>query len=1349
MFNLECSHNNDKPNYQTGPKACYKKQIVYGEVAQFQFDTLRTYYAELNTLGDRTYDVAIVDEVDSMLIDDSSKIARLATTIPGMDQLQLIYHVLWHELVSLSERVIKFDEKTYLLHKKYSFQDEKIVLEYTNEQGQAEKIFDLKDYIARASDISHIGKPIPNDSNYDIFIRNHLIEYITKYIKTEYQIPNNFVDFANLQIPQWADNAIIACNYREDVNYVVRDGLIKPVDFYSTGTVQSLSNWSNGLHQFLQIKHNLKMTSETFTTNFLSNIGYFKKYGKNLFGLTGTLGSDASKKVLAEVYDVDLVIIPCSYIKQYISLPDILTNNDAQWLEAICRCAINESNKDRGTLIICETIELSKRIATELRKSCHSNIVKLYIMNNMDQEKNVERIMPGEIIIATNLAGRGTDIKTNEIEKYGGLHVIITFMPPNKRVEEQAFGRTARQGKRGTGQRILNTKHLLRYSHCTVETILQSRDLTEENMLEHFKKRELQVINLKDNLFTKFCDLLRVIRKDIREKTSGMTTLKEKVKRKFRHDHPSVLESNLILSIEERWAIFLHKIDNEESSINITKIYQDYEKFKKEIIDDYHNDCVIKNPYYHIKIGYDLIINDSLLSETYEEAMKHFDRAIELDEKYTAAAFFGKGWLLLKGTRKFILSMKQDINYKETAIAEFSKALQILSKDIAALTTMTILLERRCSQISTALSKQLSQKINILTTYINSIERDIAVIEKSQRLIQITENSNTKDEVVLEEMITYVKFEKGSGKWCDIYLISTDKVDAHLDAVREQKQIFVVEDKKEFSVKYKPKGKDEYESLAITNKHLIDYLSPLQHEQMTILDRNKYPRVYALIYEAVTSKNGYVQQDFVESLQILKDGKTYEVAFNDLTVRQDFGTIDQAIKTIDCAVSENQSNRIEDSTACKTTVRQNVGLSSTSRQISISIMQINAGVWKEFLNPNIEIEEVTKELAISHLEDKSSFFHRHILPENWSPDSCKVNLEIKMNNETSEKKYGVQIRDAIKIIKQRTENNIYFNLTFIDANKMSKVLKESVLFHSDQIIEFIGLDRNGLQDKLSTINSKKIDLEIYDNKETLLEVKFETLLSGLNHEIVNFHFDRLKKETATTLIKELRKKNLNFILKFKNLTNHQAQRLIEIAPIEQENIQITKKKTLSELFMNESMPKLELSEFSERGIEYLLEINEKRFIPWRSIAIVTMLAAIQMAVGGALIATGVGGTIGMGLITEGLVDLVIAGTALYTRKFSWSNYALQKGVSLTISAISMGIASIKGSSKTVQNIAVGIGDEIAEQASTHAVTHGKTLTHGLAKTGHHLGNRAFKHLAVKTAAKSLFLILIFFINELE
>jgi preprotein translocase subunit SecA len=87
----------------------------------------------------------------------------------------------------------------------------------------------------------------------------------------------------------------------------------------------------------------------------------------------------------------------------------------------------------------------------------------MYTMNNMNQEREIEKINKGEIIIATNLAGRGTDIKTDEIEKYGGLHIIVTFMPSNERVEEQGFGRTARQGKRGTGQMILNAKKYKEY----------------------------------------------------------------------------------------------------------------------------------------------------------------------------------------------------------------------------------------------------------------------------------------------------------------------------------------------------------------------------------------------------------------------------------------------------------------------------------------------------------------------------------------------------------------------------------------------------------------------------------------------------------------------------------------------------------------------------------------------------------------------------------------------------------------------------------------------------------------------------------------------------------------------
>ncbi|CAF1986515.1 unnamed protein product [Rotaria magnacalcarata] len=321
MFDLQCSDNNDRAIYLTGPKSCYKKQIVYGKAAQFQFDTLRTEYAQLNTLADRKCDVAIVDEVDSMLIDDSSKIARLATIMSGMDHLQIIYHLLWNQLILLQERIIEFNNKFYLFYGKITFEEETVTLEYANEQGNIMIISDLKRYLLSSSDISHIGQLIPENEGFDKFIKKNLENYIRKFLNENIKIPKNFTDFVETQIPTWIDNAIIAFNYQESIHYVVHAGLIKPVDYYSTGVVQSFSNWSDGLHQFLQIKHGLKMASETFTTNFLPNRGYFTKYSSNLFGLTGTLGSEKAKQVLVDVYNVDLVIIPNLRQKQYLSLP--------------------------------------------------------------------------------------------------------------------------------------------------------------------------------------------------------------------------------------------------------------------------------------------------------------------------------------------------------------------------------------------------------------------------------------------------------------------------------------------------------------------------------------------------------------------------------------------------------------------------------------------------------------------------------------------------------------------------------------------------------------------------------------------------------------------------------------------------------------------------------------------------------------------------------------------------------------------------------------------------------------------------------------------------------------------
>ncbi len=117
---------------------------------------------------------------------------------------------------------------------------------------------------------------------------------------------------------------------------------------------------------------------------------------------------------------------------------------------------------------------------------------------------------------------------------------------------------------------------------------------------------------------------------------------------------------------------------------------------------------------------------------------------------------------------------------------------------------------------------------------------------------------------------------------------------------------------------------------------------------------------------------------------------------------------------------------------------------------------------------------------------------------------------------------------------------------------------------------------------------------------------------------------------------------------------------------------------------------MELSEFSERGIEYLLEINEKRFIPWRSILSVGVLASIQMIAGGVLTASGFGANVGIGLMAEGISDIFTASRALITRQFIWSDYMKQKAVSLIISATCMGIQALKDAGKGVKNLAEGV-----------------------------------------------------------
>ena len=153
----------------------------------------------------------------------------------------------------------------------------------------------------------------------------------------------------------------------------------------------------------------------------------------------------------------------------------------------------------------------------------------------------------------TNLTGRGTDIKTDDIEKSGGLHVCVTFLPNNLRVEAQAFGRNARQGKCTTGQMILN-------SQSNVLEIKKDRDIFEELNLLEFREKDVKIIITKDKLYTKFYDFLTEKRKDIRPVRRSISNIISKVIKQT--SLPSIYEVNVLAALEERWAFFLKGIDN-------------------------------------------------------------------------------------------------------------------------------------------------------------------------------------------------------------------------------------------------------------------------------------------------------------------------------------------------------------------------------------------------------------------------------------------------------------------------------------------------------------------------------------------------------------------------------------------------------------------------------------------------------------------------------------------------------------------------------------------------------------------------------------------------------------------
>ena len=757
MFGLKVSDNIDRTPYQRGPKACYSADIVYGECSQFQFDFLFDEFGGLGTLNGRKDAICIVDEVDSMLLDDCSKMARLSHTVAGMDLLIPIYYLVYDKCLNLLSNCVFIKDKIYYVNGKLDCSSGTPKVQFMNPDGTLTPKWDLESHIR----LNKNDPRIVEVKNEQEFVKESLEEYINHLLFDEKEkkifLPSNLQQYAKMQTKIWIENMLVSLSYQQDGEYIIHEGLIKPVDFARTGVILNSTSWSDGLHQFLQCSNALKLMPECLTTNYISNFAFFRRYGGNLIGVTGTLGSPKAREFLSSLYHTDSVIIPELRKKQYIQFPTVVASRDTEWIQYIVNLSKVEIKKRRGVLIICEKIEQAQTIAEKLTKIQKAQAIKLYTTNNdSQQESKIETIHPGEIIVATNLAGRGTDIKTSEIEKYGGLHVILTFLPENTRIQEQAFGRTSRQGKKGTGQLILNAKSLLDYGTYTIDNLEQVRDQNECKTIEHFEKNEKERIEIREELFKRFCSFLKKIR-DTLPRPTIIDHIKEKLKEKMDYEYnPRVFEMSVIAAIEERWGYLLKQI--EINKLSKDEAIKEYEQFESSIdMKDLTKN--IQNPFYNILIGFDYLLNDE-----YACALEYFERVIKAEKDSCPAAYFGRAWCYLKNS-----------NYKTEVISELDKAVQLINHEKGINEGILTMFHQKHGDIQSNFAKQLLEKNSLLGSFSNSLCKMIFVIRASLRMFDIS-GYNTKN----DESVIYFENVKGltniykiidslSAKKCDMF----------------------------------------------------------------------------------------------------------------------------------------------------------------------------------------------------------------------------------------------------------------------------------------------------------------------------------------------------------------------------------------------------------------------------------------------------------------------------------------------------------------------------------------------------------------------------------------------------
>ena len=392
-----------------GRKAQYSADITYGTNNEYGFDYLRdNMKVRAEEKVQREHNYAIVDEVDSILIDE----ARTPLIISGPTQRE---HNHYAQADTIAKQMIR---------------GEKV----ETKAGEPEQT---------------TGDFIVDEKNRTIVMTEDGLQKAQDLFEVD-----NLYSLENAALSHHLDQALKAHYiFEKDVDYVVQNNEIIIVDEF-TGRLSEGRRYSEGLHQALEAKEAVEIQEESQTLAEITYQNYFRLYEK-LAGMTGTAQTEATE--FSQIYNLEVISIPTNVPVERMDKNDLIYNTEREKMDAVVRRVKELHKKGQPVLIGTASIEKSEMIHERLKKEK----IPHNILNAKNHAQEAEIIVnagqKGAVTVATNMAGRGVDIKINdEVRSLGGLMILGTERHESRRIDNQLRGRSGRQGDPGESQFFLS-----------------------------------------------------------------------------------------------------------------------------------------------------------------------------------------------------------------------------------------------------------------------------------------------------------------------------------------------------------------------------------------------------------------------------------------------------------------------------------------------------------------------------------------------------------------------------------------------------------------------------------------------------------------------------------------------------------------------------------------------------------------------------------------------------------------------------------------------------------------------------------------------------------------------------